>query len=125
MFHRWLCENRVYSSINKHAPNYFYAKQRGYPQFVRISSFIAQRIRRADDKTRISRPIVRIATAGIAVGMALMLLSIAIVSGFQEQIRNKVIGFGSHFQITGVDRNYSKDSQRLLFNEDKFSRLPA
>lgn len=90
---------------------------------MRIASFIAQRIRRADDKTRISRPIVRIATAGIAVGMALMLLSIAIVSGFQEQIRNKVIGFGSHFQITGVDRNYSKDSQRLLFSEDIYAQL--
>ena len=90
---------------------------------MRIASFIAKRIRRADDKTRISRPIVRIATAGIAVGMALMLVSLAIVSGFQEQIRNKVIGFGAHFQITTVDRNYSKDSQRLLFNPEIYDEL--
>jgi len=92
---------------------------------VRIASFIAQRIRRAEDKTRISRPIVRIATAGIAVGMALMLLSLAIVSGFQEQIRNKVIGFGAHFQITGIERNYSRDSQRLLYNDEVYQRLKA
>jgi lipoprotein-releasing system permease protein len=90
---------------------------------LRIASFIAKRIRRADDKTRISRPIVRIATAGIAVGVAMMLLSMAIVSGFQEQIRNKVIGFGAHFQITTIDRNYSKDSQRLLFNEEVYEKL--
>ena len=90
---------------------------------MRIASFIAQRIRRAEDKTRISRPIVRIATAGIAVGMALMLLSLAIVSGFQEQIRNKVIGFGAHFQITGIERNYSRDSQRLLYNDEVYQRL--
>ena len=90
---------------------------------MRIASFIAKRIRRADDKMRISRPIVRIATAGIAVGMALMLVSLAIVSGFQEQIRNKVIGFGAHFQITTVDRNYSKDSQRLLFNPEIYDEL--
>ncbi len=90
---------------------------------MRIASFIAQRIRRADDKSRISKPIVRIATAGIAVGMALMLLSLAIVSGFQEQIRNKVIGFGSHFQINAIDRNYSRDSQRLLFNEDVYKQI--
>ncbi len=70
-----------------------------------------------------SKPIVRIATAGIAVGMALMLLSLAIVSGFQEQIRNKVIGFGSHFQITGIERNYSRDSQRLLFNEEIYQNI--
>lgn len=90
---------------------------------MRIASFIAQRIRRADDKSRISKPIVRIATAGIAVGMALMLLSLAIVNGFQEQIRNKVIGFGSHFQITAMERNYSRDSQRLLFNEEVYKQL--
>jgi lipoprotein-releasing system permease protein len=91
--------------------------------YVRIASYIAKRIRRADDKTRISRPIVRIATAGIAVGMALMLVSMAIVSGFQEQIRNKVIGFGAHFQVTSMERNYSRDSQRLLFNEDVYNEL--
>ena len=90
---------------------------------MRIASFIAQRIRRADDRTRISRPIVRIAIAGISVGMALMLLSLAIVSGFQEQIRNKVIGFGAHFQVTGIDRNYSKDSQRLLFDDEVYNHL--
>lgn len=90
---------------------------------MRIASFIAKRIRRADDKTRISRPIVRIATTGIAVGVAMMLLSMAIVSGFQEQIRNKVIGFGAHFQVTTIDRNYSKDSQRLLFNREVYDKL--
>jgi lipoprotein-releasing system permease protein len=112
-----------FQSENNTMRNYFYPKQRGNPVYVRIASFIAQRIRRSDDKTRISKPIVRIATTGIAVGMALMLLSLAIVSGFQEQIRNKVIGFGSHFQITGIERNYSRDSQRLLFNEEVYQRL--
>jgi len=102
---------------------YFYAKQRGNLKELRIAPYIAKRIRRADDKTRISRPIVRIATTGIAVGMALMLLSMAIVSGFQEQIRNKVIGFGAHFQITSNERNYSRDSQRLLFNEEVYQEL--
>jgi len=90
---------------------------------VRIASFIARRIRKADDNTRISRPIVRIATAGIAVGVAMMLISMAIVSGFQEQIRNKVIGFGAHYQITAIERNYSKDSQRLLFDSTVYRQL--
>lgn len=42
----------------------------------------------------------RIATIGIALGMAVMILAIAIVTGFQGEIREKVIGFGSHIQIT-------------------------
>lgn len=78
---------------------------------------------RTDDRTRISRPIVRIATIGIAVGVSMMLLSIAIVSGFQQEIRNKVIGFGSHFQIISNEQTFSRDSQRLLFNPDLYKRL--
>ena len=83
---------------------------------VQLAQFIAQRIARSDDRKQISKPIVRIATWGIAIGVALMLLSLAVVQGFQEEIRNKVIGFGSHFQVTATDRTYSKDSQKLAFD---------
>ena len=92
---------------------------------MRIVSFIARRIRSANDKTRISRPIVRIATGGIAVGMALMILSLAIVSGFQQEIRNKVIGFGAHFQVTSMERGYSRDSNRLLYDSTIYNQLKA
>lgn len=47
-----------------------------------------------------SSAIVKIAVAGIAIGMAVMILSISIVSGFQNEIQKKVIGFGSHLQIS-------------------------
>jgi lipoprotein-releasing system permease protein len=92
---------------------------------MNISAFISKRILANDDKKRISRPIVRIATIGIAVGVAMMLLSIAIVNGFQQEIRNKVIGFGSHFQVTANQRNFSKDSQQLLFDPEVYSSLKS
>jgi lipoprotein-releasing system permease protein len=66
---------------------------------------------------------VRIATFGIVIGVAMMILSLAIVNGFQQEIRNKVIGFGSHFQITSNDRNFSKDSQRLLFKSSVYDAI--
>lgn len=47
-----------------------------------------------------SNTIIRIAVAGIAIGMTVMILSIGIVSGFQEEVRQKVIGFGSHLQVS-------------------------
>lgn len=47
-----------------------------------------------------SAAIIRIAVAGIAIGIAVMILSVAIVTGFQAEIRKKVIGFGSHLQIS-------------------------
>lgn len=47
-----------------------------------------------------SATIVKIAIAGIAIGVAVMILTVAIVTGFQAEIRGKVVGFGSHLQIT-------------------------
>lgn len=54
---------------------------------------------------------------GIAIGMALMILSTAIVKGFQREIRQTVVGFGSHFQVVDNKDNLSGDSQRLLFDD--------
>lgn len=90
---------------------------------MNLARFISNRILSSDDKGRISRPIVRIATIGIAIGVALMIISVAIVKGFQYEIREKVIGFGSHFQVVSNERNYSQDSKRLLYSEEVFQKL--
>lgn len=70
--------------------------------------FIAKRIIFGDNsENKISKPIVRIAIMGVALGLAVMLLAIAIVTGFQKEIRDKVIGFGGHILITNYDSNSS------------------
>jgi lipoprotein-releasing system permease protein len=56
---------------------------------------------------RFSRPIVRISVIGIALGLAVMILTISIVTGFQKEIREKVIGFGAHIQVSNFDNNES------------------
>jgi lipoprotein-releasing system permease protein len=60
-----------------------------------------------DESGRMSKPIVRVAVVGIAVGIMVMILTLAVVQGFQDQIRKKVTGFGSHIQITPYDSNMS------------------
>ena len=62
---------------------------------------------------RISRPIVTIAVAGIALGLAVMIISVAVVAGFKAEIRNKVFGFGSHLQIINYDDNYSYETNPI------------
>ncbi len=54
---------------------------------------------------RVSRPAVRIAIAGIAIGVAVMLITVGIVVGFKEEIRQKVIGFGGHLQVQALVNN--------------------
>ena len=62
--------------------------------------FIARRIYSDQgDKRKVSRPAIRIATAGVAIGLAVMLISVSVVFGFKHTIRDKVIGFGSHIQV--------------------------
>lgn len=60
-----------------------------------------------DESGRMSKPIVRVAVVGIAIGMMVMILTLSVVQGFQDEIRKKVTGFGSHIQITAYDTNES------------------
>jgi lipoprotein-releasing system permease protein len=80
---------------------------------------------RSGDKSQFSRPIVRIATTGIAVGVALMIVSLAIVRGFQEEIRSKVVGFGSHFQVVANLDNSTRDSESMLIDTLVYNDLKA
>lgn len=70
--------------------------------------FIAKRIYNDDRRTgKVSRPAVTIAVAGIAIGMVVMILSIGIAIGFKQEIKEKVIGFGSHIQVANLNRTIS------------------
>ena len=72
---------------------------------LNLEYFIAKRIHFQQDKKNVSRPAVRIATIGIALGLAVMLIAISVVIGFKQEIRNKTIGFGGHIQISNFDNN--------------------
>jgi len=65
--------------------------------------FIARRIYgQTDDHKKVSRPAIAIATAGVAIGLAVMIVTVAVVLGFKHTIRDKVVGFGSHIQVLNV-----------------------
>ena len=55
----------------------------------KLASFLAFRMLKASDNGRISKPIVRIAMWGVAIGIALMILALAIVKGFQSEVYKK------------------------------------
>ena len=62
--------------------------------------FIARRLYSDQgDKRKVSRPAIHIAVAGVAIGLAVMIISVCVVLGFKHTIRDKVIGFGSHIQV--------------------------
>jgi lipoprotein-releasing system permease protein len=88
------------------------------------SLFIAKRIRGSESKdNELSKPIIRIATLGVGLGIAVMILAASIVTGFQEEIRNKVIGFGSHIQITNFGSSNNELKSRLLIDQPFYPSL--
>ena len=63
--------------------------------------FIARKIYRQEGSERqVSRPAIRIATIGVAIGLAVMIITVSVVLGFKHTIRDKIVGFGSHIQVT-------------------------
>ena len=87
---------------------------------MNLELFIAKRLAYSKDKkTFTSRPIIRIALAGVAIGFSVMIIAVSIVIGFKKEIRNKVIGFGSHIQISNYDENNSYES-KPIDKEQKF-----
>lgn len=87
---------------------------------MNLELFIAKRLAFSKDKKNFtSRPIIRIALAGVAIGFAVMIVAVSIVIGFKKEIRNKVIGFGSHIQLSNYDGNNSFES-RPISSEQAF-----
>lgn len=68
---------------------------------MNLPLFLSTRIyAKGDNKRKVSRPAIRIATLGVAIGLAVMLISVSVVIGFKHTIRDKVVGFGSHIQVS-------------------------
>ena len=62
--------------------------------------FIAKRIYRSEgDQQEVSRPAIQIATMGVAIGLAVMIITVSVVLGFKHTIRDKVVGLGSDIQV--------------------------
>lgn len=91
-----------------------------------LELFIAHRIHFSKEGERqVTPPAIRIAMIGIALGLAVMILSVAIVVGFKKEVRNKVIGFGSHIQITNFDNNSSYETTPIAVSDSLLQVLNA
>lgn len=82
---------------------------------MRVDFFIARRIYfNQKNNELVSRPAVKVAVAGIIIGVAVMLLTIGVVIGFKHEISHKVIGFGGHIQVVNFDNNNTYEMQPVV-----------
>ncbi len=88
---------------------------------MNLEHFIAKRLTTAKDhKSSISAPIIKIAISAIALGMIMMIVSVATGIGLQQKIRQKVAAFSGHIIITNFNGNESDVSTEPISTHQKF-----
>ena len=88
--------------------------------------FIAQRIySNRSGQRQVSRPAITIATIGVAIGLAVMIVSVGVVLGFKHSIRDKVIGFGSHITVGNFMTLQSSDQYPIQMGDSMMRVLKA
>ncbi|MFC2439403.1 MAG: ABC transporter permease [Segatella maculosa] len=93
---------------------------------MNLPLFIARKIYSGKtDSKQVSRPAIRIATAGVAIGLAVMLISVSVVLGFKHTIRDKVIGFGSHIQVANFMTMQTGDSYPIQMGDSMITVLKS
>ncbi len=90
---------------------------------MNTSWFIAKRLGSDPSENRFTRLIRRVAITSIALGIAVMIAAVSIVTGFQQEIRGKAIGFGAHIQLTRFDYNLSPESTPVTANQPFLDEL--
>jgi lipoprotein-releasing system permease protein len=86
---------------------------------LKIERFIAFRLIKGNTiaKNKLSAPLYRISILAIALSVAVMIISLAVLEGFQQEITLKVIGFGAHIQLSKYDNNNSFEPQPIQVSE--------
>ena len=91
---------------------------------MNLSRFIALRIYRSSDVGKqVSRPAVLIATIGVAIGLVVMIIAVSVIIGFKSEVRDKIIGFGSHIQISNSDAARSFETRPIAVTDSMLAAL--
>ncbi len=93
---------------------------------MNLSWFMARRLySQGGDQKRVSRSAILIATAGVALGLAVMIISLAVVLGFKQEVRDRVTGIGSHIQIVNYETLYSPESKPIQIKGEMLKQLES
>ena len=86
--------------------------------------FLARRIYGSGDKSqKVSKPAISIATLGVAIGLAVMIITVSVVLGFKHTIRDKAIGFGSHIKVENFLSMQSNDFYPICIDDSMMNVL--
>ena len=97
-----------------------YFKTDGPMGRLNLEYFLAKRIASVSSGRR-NNVMVRVATLSVAIGVAVMIVSLAVIFGFKREITAKLSGFGAHVQIASLDGNASSYETEPVSRDQPFA----
>ena len=91
---------------------------------MNLPLFLAGKIYKSNgDKYKVSRPAIQIAMTGVAIGLAVMIITVSVVLGFKHAIRDKVVGYGSHLQVENFMALQNTDPYPICIDDSMMQAL--
>lgn len=91
-----------------------------------LTWFIAHRLYDGGNRTRkASRTAILIATAGVALGIAVMILSVSVALGFKREVQQKIIGIGNHIVVQNFQSSFSDDYRPVAITDSLVSVIES
>ena len=82
---------------------------------------LAYRFLKSKDNSGFINTISKISVIGIILGLTVLITVISVMNGFEQQLKNKVLGFTSHVTVYGTDLNTNENIRylnQLVMNKD-------
>ena len=93
---------------------------------MRLETFIAQRLYFSQNgENRSSRPAIRVALAGIIIGVMVMIVTVCVVVGFKQTVTEKVVGFAAHLRVVNFDNNNTFEMQPIIVTDSMLHTLTS
>ena len=91
---------------------------------MNVAWYMARRLySHGGDVKRVSRPAIRIATVGVSLGVAVMVISVCIVLGFKREVQQKVMGMGGHVQVLNYDHQVDLEPHPIVLDDGVMAQL--
>ena len=81
-----------------------------------FSYFVGKKLATHSGKS-FTRLIIRLAIAAVGISLAVMLLAVGVVKGFQSEIKNKIVGFDGHIHVRNLDLNQSRELRLIPIDQ--------
>lgn len=91
---------------------------------MNLAWYMARRLySHGGDVKRVSRPAIRIATVGVSLGVAVMIIAVCVVLGFKQEVQQKVMGMGGHVQVLNYDYQVDLEQHPIVLDDSLIAKL--